>query len=622
MAIATALDLKTTFKLDLATEKFYLLDITDYATEGIALDDVVGIFTIIDPTGAKTYENLSFAAPDIDTYVITGVSIGSSTFTIGSDITAKLVVGETFTIFGSTANDGTYTIVSFVESSGDTIITVVETIPDATVDGTISYLLFPIVSIPKDAVDALLLGIYSFKYTIQVTGIVQPGIFVLDKTFDFCYTAATVDINQTISCTESSLTSVDNTDYSQLSTGTIMETVARVHTIIPAAGSGLSNTVGSTVTLVASPISTKTWATTIVTDVLYEYANDFFIDDELSGSEEIVVNCEESLCDAYCCIALLESDYRTALTQNLSTADILYDKLVEISIYMSLFTTALSCGRTADATEFLNRILAIGNCQPGCSCDSPDPILIVAVGGTGTITVVDAGTKISVSSATVGNTTTYTVSIDSATSDKIDLLRNSVVDAGTGISVVASAPAPDGTITYTVSSTVSDTVFPAMTLMLEVTTPNIRGNGTIPIYGAALNNASDVFTVLYHDSTPFTSPPIVEYESPKTGNGSLSFMDITNLNNDDNVRIKIDSFLTTTTTKFTFDASVSVRGLYDSIIASPFQVVEHYQQDNTLIIKLIDTQTGNEIQWYDLIQMLDSTQILVFQINIYVQVSI
>ena len=134
-----------------------------------------------------------------------------------------------------------------------------------------------------------------------------------------------------------------------------------------------------------------------------------------------------------------------------------------------------------------------------------------------------------------------------------------------------------------------------------------------------MSNASRILTVLYSDNSKFSSPPTVEYESPKTADGSLSFMAIANLNNDDHVRIKLDSFLDTPTDPFTFDASVSIRGLYDSIIATPIQVVEHYQEDDLLIIKLIDTQTGNEMEWFDLIQVLDSTQTLIFQINIYAQ---
>jgi hypothetical protein len=622
MALPASLDLKTTYRLDLTTEKFYFEDITPYVGEGIALSNVEGIFTVTDPTGAKIYENIDFSDPvDLRAFEITGVNQGSKTFTIEEDIDFKLAAGTTFEITDSTGNNGTYTIVSFTAVASESVITVAETIPDATVDGDVNYFIFPPVEVPKDAAGNLILGIYTIKFTIQVVGGVQPGIYSITKTFDFCYEAPIVSITQAISCACSELTSTDTTDYSQLATGTINETVTRVHTIVPPAGSGLSNTVGSTAVLVATPISTKTWATTISTTVLYEYDDEFFIQDLLTGSEEIVVNCDQSLCDAFCCIAKLEQDYQNALTLNLNTADTLYQKLVEVTIYMVLFSSALTCGRGDDATDYFNQILEISNCEPGCSCDSPDPTVIVptcavAAGGT---TVVVAGTKITVTSNVVGDTTTYTVSIDATTSAKIDLLRNSIVDAGTGISVVASAPDLDGTITYTVSSTVVNAQIPAMTIRLAVTTPNIRGTGTMPIYGAALNDASDILTTLYFDTSKFSSPPTVEYESPKSGDGSLSFMDITSLNNDDNVRIKVDNFLNTTTDAFTFNASVSVKGLYDSIIATPFEVVTHYQQDDALIIKLIDTQTGNEIQWYDLIQMLDSTQTLIFQINIYAQ---
>lgn len=622
MALPASLDLRTTYRLDLTTEKFYLQDITPYVAEGIDINDTEGIFTVTDPTGSKIYENVDFTNPvDLRPFSITGVNQGSKTFTIENDINFKLAAGTTFQITGSTGNDGTYTIDSFVEVASESVITVLETIPDPTVDGDFNYFIFPFVEVPKDAAGNLILGVYTIKFTIQVSGGVQPGIYTITKTFDFCYVEPTVSITQAVSCGCSELTSTDTTDYTQKTPVPNDTTVTRVHTIVPPAGSGLSNTVGSTAVLVATPISTKTWATTISTTVLYEYDDDFFIQDLLTGSKEIVVDCEQSLCDAFCCVKKLEADYQTALTNSLSTADVLYQKLVQVTIYMVLFSNALNCGRGDDATEYFNEILEISGCEPGCSCDSPDPTVIVptcnaAAGGT---TVVAAGTKITVTPVTVGQTTTYTVSINAATSTKIDLLRNSVVTGGTGITVTPSAPAPDGTITYDVVSDVVNAQIPAMTVRIAVTTPNIRGAGSTPVYGAALNNASDVVTVLYSDNSKFSSPPTVEYESPKTGDGSLSFMDITNLNNDDNVRIKVDSFLDTVADPFTFDASVSIRGLYDSIIAVSIEVVEHYQENDTLIIKLMNTQTGDEMEWFDLIQALDSTQTLIFQVNIYAQ---
>lgn len=63
--IQTSLNFTTAFNLVLATPKFVLTDTTNYASEGISLTDVVGVFTITGPSGV-IYSNTNFASPDID----------------------------------------------------------------------------------------------------------------------------------------------------------------------------------------------------------------------------------------------------------------------------------------------------------------------------------------------------------------------------------------------------------------------------------------------------------------------------------------------------------------------------------------------------------------------------
>lgn len=58
--------IETAFELKNSPKNFRLTDNTPYASEGIALADVVGIFKIIGPDGLVAYENTDFANPDID----------------------------------------------------------------------------------------------------------------------------------------------------------------------------------------------------------------------------------------------------------------------------------------------------------------------------------------------------------------------------------------------------------------------------------------------------------------------------------------------------------------------------------------------------------------------------
>lgn len=74
---------------------------------------------------------------NVVSYAITAVDQGARTLTIAGDQTADLPVGRVIDIAGSTGNDGSYKVESATENLGNTDIVVVQTIPDATADGSI-----------------------------------------------------------------------------------------------------------------------------------------------------------------------------------------------------------------------------------------------------------------------------------------------------------------------------------------------------------------------------------------------------------------------------------------------------------------------------------------------------
>jgi hypothetical protein len=69
---------------------------------------------------------------------ITAVDQILKTFTVAGDHALQFSPGLTVLVSGSTGNDGVYTVVSVVFATGNTTITVVEVIPDSTPDGTIA----------------------------------------------------------------------------------------------------------------------------------------------------------------------------------------------------------------------------------------------------------------------------------------------------------------------------------------------------------------------------------------------------------------------------------------------------------------------------------------------------
>jgi hypothetical protein len=80
-----------------------------------------------------------FPIYDMTEYTIDAVSQGSKTFTISGDgdLTNTFPNGRTINVHASTGNNGIYTVVSTSYNSPDFVITVEESIPSSTADGTI-----------------------------------------------------------------------------------------------------------------------------------------------------------------------------------------------------------------------------------------------------------------------------------------------------------------------------------------------------------------------------------------------------------------------------------------------------------------------------------------------------
>jgi len=127
----------------IGTEKVYL----NSANIELIDDEGTGSVIMYDQEGAALTEyvvteskgNINkqiFVNAGRTVYAITAVSTGSKTFTIAEDGSAIFTVAKVLQVVDSTGNDATYTVVSST-GSGPTVITVNETVADATVDGDI-----------------------------------------------------------------------------------------------------------------------------------------------------------------------------------------------------------------------------------------------------------------------------------------------------------------------------------------------------------------------------------------------------------------------------------------------------------------------------------------------------
>ena len=87
---SSLLNIKTCFNLSNSPKDFIITDETDYAAQGIALSDVVGIITAKDPNGNIFYQNTNYLAPDVDA----DVSLDSSAIQLPLDLVGEVQKGN------------------------------------------------------------------------------------------------------------------------------------------------------------------------------------------------------------------------------------------------------------------------------------------------------------------------------------------------------------------------------------------------------------------------------------------------------------------------------------------------------------------------------------------------
>lgn len=325
--------------------------------------------------------------------------------------------------------------------------------PDIDADAS---LVFAGAILPLDSNNKVQKGTYTLKYDVTIGGAVQPGNYSVTKIYNFQYVAAVGRIDLVSDCRCSSLTSTDTTSY-----GTPTSLV-RTHTVHPPIGvdpSAFSDTVSPNSVIPVSPITNKTWTSEISTVLQYDFADGLCVKDTVTAAEENTIDCDISLCDIFCCIKTVADNYFAALNPAPFRArQIMDDQLEDIMILASLHHMAIQCGLDKLATGYYNQILAISNCEPGCSCTDDKPTLIVPIcaipGGGGSETVVaECGNgAIEVVLTVLGDVNTYTVCLRQDLKDKLDALFNTVLVAGAGISITPVI-APNGDIEYTIANT-------------------------------------------------------------------------------------------------------------------------------------------------------------------------
>lgn len=466
----STLDFTTQFDLTSSPKKFVLTDIAGYVAAGSANEDIRGNFKIVDPLANLIHDNYttfntslpdivgatSFIKNDISIplvtttglqlngdYVIdykvrvddpiTVVDVGTKKFTIVGDAAKKALIdlGTQIIVVRSTGNNATYTLVAVVVAGADLEIEVSEAIADATADGSIQF--------------------------------ANQEEFTTQETVTLSAVCPTVAITHVVDCNCGTIRSVDATTYGDNAT-----IVTRTHTVSYPAPLGIADVTETSIsvdTIDITPIYTKTWTTEIATTVSYTTTNGTILC-SITGSRDVVVNCDLSLCQLSCCLLKLDTRYLTSLADNgkhsKATQDI-FNTLTRVAGQLiPLWQMARDCSERERAETLLAEIKELAGCGDGCGCDDDTvPVQIVPIcgAGSGTIVKVVQGTGITVTTVVSGSTTTYTVAIEDSLNTLINTLAPVNVVSGTGGTAVVKTVV-NGVDTYTVSHTgsVGDTV--------------------------------------------------------------------------------------------------------------------------------------------------------------------
>ncbi len=322
-------------------------------------------------------------------------------------------------------------------------------------------------------------GLYTITLQYDDDGSTSGTPVVINevKTFTLDYSSPTAQLEMTVDCITPLLSSNDVTSYT---INGVDPTIVRAMEINYPASMQLPSVTGT-----ANLLSTRTFyyvtgqtiehSGAITANLTYDFSNGFYVIDEVSGSEFVGVACDGDICDIYCCIRSQWQRYEAAKTNNAVLATKELSKFNNIMSLTGLVGAAVKCGKSSQVSEYVEEILAIAECDAGCSCDDGTPQLVTGLAINGNDVIVAEGTGIQVDEVTGGGTTTYTVSISSENITKLANMTASIVDAGTNVSVATNVVVVNGIPTTTYTVTATDVVVESsfVKAMIEINTSTV-----------------------------------------------------------------------------------------------------------------------------------------------------
>lgn len=419
---SSQIDIELEYNLNNTPANFSLIDNTNYSAE--TYTNILGLLRAVGPSGSQFYNNVNYASPDIDIDNSTSSADLGSLPQVGGKVTNGLynftytikiedmlqshtvvsnnIAAKTFTVVGNIASlilDATAAGWEIVDNT-----TVSLTIVSATYSNQTG-----LTTVTIDETLTNLTNLAQFQFTVDR---------IFSKTFqqDYSYVSPENCIDVDIDDCCSSVTLTDNTAYL---TGA---TVTRLHTVSYPKGmvTPIADIESPLQTLTISPIWTGTW-TDVFTSEITGSNGIITIQDETRFVKDFKVSSSQGLCEVYSCITNMATKYASYLTTAPQKAIEMGKYINQASAAYMAYNIGKKCGE-AGYEVYLELIKTVADsCGCGCSdcgpCDDNTPVQVVGccdnVGTSGnTIVISSTGGTITITTTTVGNTTTFDIDVD------------------------------------------------------------------------------------------------------------------------------------------------------------------------------------------------------------------
>lgn len=475
----TSTDFNISFDLSVTNPEFVLTDVTDYASQSVALSDIIGKLKVTAPSGV-VYNGTS----DVDGNVsrINGTTILVPLLSDGTPEVGLYTFEYTATASSVSVSKVKTFQYSYVKPTETNEATSDCLSPELTGKDTTNYLVNAITPSDRFSISAVSIVDNTFSIAGEKSAFVVQGntFSVINSTGNNGdYTVTGVEYDKATDNTVISVASVTDATVD----GTL---VTRKTTLFYPSVLQLNPLVGYEKSISTNSFYSQTHEFLFNTKGYWDYGNGIKIVDSFSSTKEIDVECDVRLCDIFCCVNATFNEYMKYKCVNKTLADIALERYTIVTSHLASLRTAFECGDSAAVDSLTTQIKEVAQCNDDCSCTDGDPTPITGLGGSGTVVVQSGGNGVEVASNVVGNTTTYTLTLSQSVLDDIAAAGSvtTITSSDSSIDVVATPSGSD--IAYDIRIPASTPVVPPREIMAFRVNLDITAG--VPNYSSSISN--------------------------------------------------------------------------------------------------------------------------------------